>query len=260
VAALDAIVAGSGGLIEYDRAAELLTVHGKIEERPYRDLLTCYGTHADKAVIHGVLRGLRDRSLLFIGDDELRALETFARRIRGEIFFARRWFIVEGQAEYLLVHAMARELGYDLDEYGVAVIDAMNNGHPATFAALARALAIPWLAVFDGDAAGHQYCQNIVARDFAQAFVTDRCKTLAAGDIEAQLIADGLEADLKTALTRIGVAGAATADLAALLGYLRDHKTAYAAELAAMMRGNAALAGRMPQAFRDAIAVLRGLP
>jgi putative ATP-dependent endonuclease of OLD family len=205
------------------------------------------------------LRNLRDHALLFIGDEELRALETFARRIRGEIFFARRWFIVEGQAEYLLVHAIARELGYDLDEHGVAVIDAQNNGNPAIFAALARALAIPWLAVFDGDGAGHGYCQSIVARDFEAAFVAIRCRTLAAGDLEAQLVADGLEPELKTALTNIGVAGAAAADQAALLGYLRGHKTAYSAELATLLRGNAALAGRMPKAFRDAIADLRGL-
>jgi len=259
VAALDAVVAGSGGLLDYDRAAETLTVHGKLDEQRYQDLLTCYDTHADRADIHSVLRGLRDRALLFIGDEELRALETFARRIRGEIFFARRWFIVEGQAEYLLVHAIARELGYDLDEHGVAVIDAQNNGNPVIFAALARALAIPWLAVFDGDGAGHGYCQSIVARDFEAACVERRCRTLAAGDLEAQLVADGLEPELKTALTNIGVAGAAAADQAALLGYLRRHKTAYSAELATLLRGNAALARRMPKAFRDAIADLPGL-
>jgi putative ATP-dependent endonuclease of OLD family len=259
VAALDTVVGGSGGSIEYDRAAELLTVHGRLEEKAHRDLQTCYGTHADRAVIQGVLRDLRNRALLFIGDDELRALETFARRIRGEIFFARRWFIVEGQAEYLLVHAMARELGYDLDEHGVAVIDAQNNGSPAIFAALARALAIPWLAVFDGDAAGHGYCQSIAARHFDAASVAGRCRILTAGDIEAQMIADGLEAELRTALARSGVPGAATADPPALVGHLRAHKTAYAVELAALMHGNAVLAGRMPQAFRDAIADLRGL-
>jgi hypothetical protein len=73
------------------------------------------------------------------------------------------------------------------------------------------------------------------------------------------LVADGLEPELKTALTNIGVAGAAAANQAALLGYLRGHKTAYSAELATLLRGNAALAGRMPKAFRDAIADLRGL-
>lgn len=259
VADLDAVVAGSGGMMEYDRAAALLTVHGKLEQNRYRALLTCYGTHADRAVIHGVLRDLHNRALLYIGDDELRSLETFARRIRGEIFFARRWFIVEGQAEYLLVQAIARELDYDLDEHGVAVIDAQNNGNPAIFAALARALSIPWLAVFDGDDAGQGYCQSIEARDFDAAFVTARCRTHAADDIEAQMIADGLDAELRTALTRAGVAAAATVDAAALPNLLRAHKTGYAAALVDMMRGNAALTSRMPQAFRDAIADLRGL-
>jgi putative ATP-dependent endonuclease of the OLD family len=259
VDALDEVVAKSGGVLEYERAGQLLTVRGELEERRYRDLQTCYGTHPDRAVVQGVLRELLDRSRLFIGDDELRALETFARRIRGEIFFARRWLIVEGQAEYLLMHAIGRELGYDLDEHGVAVIDAKNNGNPATFAALARALSIPWLAVFDGDAAGQQYCQSIQARNFDPTFVSARCGRLAAGELEEQLIADGLESELKRALQQIGVANAATADPTALLTMLRGHKTAYSAELASMMRGNAALAQRMPQPFRDAIAALRGL-
>ncbi len=166
---------------------------------------------------------------------------------------------MEGQAEYLLVHAMARELGYDLDEHGVAVIDAQNNGNPTIFAALARALAIPWLAVFDGDAAGLGYCQSIATRGFDAAFVAARCRTLAADDVEAQLIADGLEAELRTVLISIDVAGAATANQAELIGHLRKHKIAYAAELANMMRGNAALASKMPRPFRDSIADLRGL-
>ncbi len=259
VPAIDAVVAASGGAIEYEHASQQLTVHGRLDQQRYRDLLTGYGTHPDRAVIHGVLRGMHDRSLLFIPDEELRALETFARRIRGEIFFATRWFIVEGQAEYLLVHAMARELGYDLDEHGVAVIDAMNNGHPATFAALARALSIPWLAVFDGDQAGQQYCQGIQNRDFDPTFVAARCRRHAAGDLEAQLVADGLDAELRAVLTRLGVAGAASASGTALVDLLRDHKTAYAAELGNTLRGNAALAGRMPQTFREAITDLRGL-
>lgn len=259
VDALDPVVANSGGALEYERAAQLLTVHGELAQSSYRDLQTCYGTHPDRAVVQGVLRELLDRSQLFIPDDELRALETFARRIRGEIFFARRWFIVEGQAEYLLMHAMGRELGYDLDEHGVAVIDAKNNGNPATFAALARALSIPWLAVFDGDAAGQQYCEGIQARHFDQVFVNARCQRLPAGELEEQLVAEGLETELKMVLQQIGVANAATADPATLLAMLRGRKTGYAAELASMMRGNAALAQRMPQTFRDAIAALRGL-
>jgi putative ATP-dependent endonuclease of the OLD family len=174
VAALDPIIANSGGLLTFDRATNTLTVNGELDENRYRDLQASYGTHPERAVVSGVLRQLRDTSRLFIGDDELRALETFARRIRGEIFFAKRWFIVEGQAEYLLVHALARALGYDLDEHGVAVIDAVNNGNPATFAVLARALSIPWLAVFDGDPAGVGYCDSIGNRHFSPAVEEER--------------------------------------------------------------------------------------
>ena len=209
---LDGVVAASGGLLLYDRPTQNLTVLGVLSEDLYRDLLTAYGTHPDRAVIHGVLRDLKDRSLLFMSDEELFALETFARRIRGEIFFARRWLIIEGQAEYLIVHALGRAVGYDLDEHGVSVIDAMNNGHPATFAALARALSIPWLAVLDGDQAGQQYVQAITGRQFAPAFVAQRCRTLTAGHLEQQLLADGLEPDLRAILQELGQADAQAID------------------------------------------------
>lgn len=205
----------------------------------------------------GILRELRDQTRLYISDVELRSLETFARRIRCEIFFAKRWFIVEGQAKYLVVHAMARALDYDLDERGVAVIDAMNNGNPALFAALARALSIPWIAVFDGDQAGTSYCDGIRRRNFDATFVADRCRTHAAGTLEEQLIADSLELELRDILATLEHADAVTLTVPDLLGRLEDNKTAFAAELAARM--TPALAQRMPQQFREAIAALRGL-
>jgi putative ATP-dependent endonuclease of OLD family len=259
VAALDAAVANSGGLLTYERASQTLTVAGKLEEALYRTLLTCYGTHPDRAAIQIVIRQLRDETRLFMSEEELRALETFARRIRGEIFFARRWMIVEGQAEYLLIHGLGQGLGYDLDEHGVSVIDAQNNGSPDTFAALARALGIPWCAVFDGDLAGQSYVTSIAARDFEAAFVAQRCKTLAAGTLEQQLLADGLEMDLRQILLTIGHADAPTMDRPALERCLDKNKTRYAAELAKRIAADPALAQRMPQAFRDAITSLRGL-
>lgn len=256
---LDALVAALGGLLTYERAAQKLTVNGKLEEDVYRRLLTCYGAHADRVAIHGVLRGLRDRSLLYMPESELRSLETFARRIRGEIFFARRWMIVEGQSEYLIVHALARRLGYDLDEHGVSVIDAVNNGNPATFAALARALGIPWVAVLDGDEAGREYVDGIRSRDFEEAYVNDRCRLLTAGNLEQQLLADGLEPELRSILQNMGHADAANVDRPTLEQRLADMKTRYAAELAARIASDAGLGARMPQAFRDAIEALRGL-
>ena len=255
---LDAVVNGSAGRLHYDRVSETLTVSGALDDRCYRALLRCGGTHDQRAEIEHALRDLRDRASLYVTDDELRDLDTFARRMRGEIFFAERWLIVEGQADYLLVHALARAQDYDLDQHGVTVIDAQNNGNPATFAVLARALAIPWLAVFDGDEAGRRYVEAIRRRGFTDA--ATRCRTHPSGDLEAQLVADGLGPELRDILAELGIGDAATWTDKTLTQRLRDnYKTSCAAALAARVRGEPNLVQRALAAFRTAIKDLRGL-
>ena len=256
---LDDVVNQSNGLIDYEAASRKLTVNGVLDEAHYRALLQCCGTHERRTEITGTLRDLRDRSALYIADSELQSLETFARRMRGEIFFARRWMIVEGQADYLILHALARALDYSLDEHGVSVIDAQNNGRPDTFAALARALAIPWLAVFDGDDAGQGYVQAITKRGFSQTDVAARCHTHQAGDLEAQLVAEGLGPELREILTELGHRDAAELTDDALLQRLRSNKTPCAAGLAARLQSDQRLAQRAPVTFRTAIAQLPGI-
>ena len=231
---LSDVVARSSGQLEYDRVSKTLTVTGTLSESTYRALLTCCGQHDQRSELERILRDLRDRSSLYIGDDELQSLETYARRMRGEVFFAERWLIVEGQADYLLLQALAYAMDYDLDAHGVSVIDAQNNGNPATFAALARALAIPWLAVFDGDDAGRRYMAAIATRGFTTDEVEKRCATHEAGDLEAQLVADGFDADLREIVGELGAQRVSTDD--ELLAQVRERKTDCAALLAARFR------------------------
>ena len=256
---LDSVVANASGLT-YERGSGTLTIHGALDERTYRRLLACCAHENNRAELESRLRDLLDRSSLYVANGELQALETYARRMRGEIFFAERWLIVEGQADHLLVHAIAHGLDYDLDRHGVSVIDAQNNGNPATFAALARALDIPWLAVFDGDQAGLNYVKAILNRGFPEAEVAHRCGTHDAGDLEAQLLADGLGPELRAALAAVGVSNTQRLGEDALLSELRDgKKIACAAELSTRFRADTALAQRGPTAFRDAIGRLRSL-
>ena len=253
------VVERSNGRLRYDAAAETLTVRGVLEEKTFRTLLACCGSHDRRRELEGVLRDLRTRSALYIDDEELGSLETYARRMRGEVFFADRWLIVEGQADYLIVHALASALDYDLDAHGVSVIDAQNNGHPATFAALARALEIPWLAVFDGDGAGKDFVNAIGRRGFNEDELARRCRTHRAGDLERELLAGGLGAELRSVLSDLGVAGAAQFDDHEVGTALRSQKTAYAAALSRVLRVNPDLVQHTLPMFRWAIEQLPGL-
>lgn len=248
-----------GGSLSYEQATETLTVHGKLDKETYQKLLSLCGSGENGNEYQRRLLDLHNRSSLYIGDDELQSLETWGRRMRGEIFFSERWLIVEGQADYLIVHAVAHALDYNLDQHGVSVIDAQNNGNPATFAALARALGIPWLAVFDGDKAGQDYVQAIGKRISDHAESRSRCQTHPAGDLEAQLVADGLGPELREILATLEVQDAHELNDEKLAYCLRNQKTAYAAEFAERVRQDTSLAQRSLEAFRDAIEGLQGL-
>lgn len=257
---LTPIVAGSGGLLEYDNGLSELVIKGELPTPTYNSLLVAYHGQPETADYHAKLRVARDASLEYIRDDELTKLETFARRIRGEIFFASKWLLVEGQSEYHILHGMAKALGFDFDEHGVSVIDFQNNGNPECFAALGRALGYPWIMVVDGDLAGNQFLAAVRGRNFDAEQMAQRSKRLPAGTLEHQLVADGLQPELKAILAAQGVANVATMNDAELVAALKDDKCGYAAELGVQCAASLALAQRMPLALREAIDALRALP
>ena len=243
-------------LLHYEQASSTLRVAGIFGENTRRRVLGHCGSHEQPQELARALRELRDRSSRYIGDDELRSLETFAQRIRGEIFFAERWLIVEGQADYLIVHALAHAMEYDLDGFRVSVIDAQNNGSPQAFAALARALDILWVAVFDGDAQGNKYKRQILKLGSEKAKLKQLCLSHSAGDLEKQLVEDGFGSELRGILAELGVRGASDLTDEALVKRLRKRKMGYAAKLADRFRVDPNLARRGPAAFREGIGTL----
>ena len=72
------------------------------------------------------------------------------RPVRGEIFFARRWILVERVTEYLLLHAVGKALDRPLDKYGVSVIDFQKSGNAGIYPTLAVGFRIPWHMICDG--------------------------------------------------------------------------------------------------------------
>lgn len=257
---LNPVIANSEGLLEYDGGLTELVIKGELPTAIYQSLLVAYHGQPETADYHAKLRAARDASLEYIRDEELIKLETFARRIRGEIFFASKWLLVEGQSEYHIMHGMAKALGYDFDEHGVSVIDFQNNGNPESFAALGRALGYPWVMVVDGDLAGTQFLASVAGRNFDVEHMAQRSKQLPAGVLEEQLVADGLQLELKNILEAQGVANTASLSDVELIAELKDDKCGYAAELGAQCAASLPLAERMPLALREAIDVLRALP
>lgn len=250
---LHSVIDHSHGLLAYDRARKVLTVKGELDKGTYRRLLKCFGTHAERPQIQTALKRLRDESRVYIADDDLESLETWARRMRGEVFFADRWMIVEGQADFLIVDALARALEYDFDQHGVTLIDAKNPGNPAQFAALARALGIPWLAVFDGDAEGQKFIRDIRKRGFSEDEVRWRCRTHANRNLEAQLVHD-LGERITPFLRELGVNRGLDGDK--LIDSLHN-RSGLAILLANKLNGDPSFARYLPEAFRKAIQDLR---
>jgi putative ATP-dependent endonuclease of OLD family len=253
---LQAVIQNHPDLLSYDTGAGHLVVSGRLSLEIYREILTAFGQDQRRATIEPVLRRLKDTSAEYVSDDELVQLETFARRIRGEIFFARRWLLIEGQCEYLLSHALGNAVGYSLDENGVSVIDCQNNGYPQIFAVLARALGIPWFAVFDGDQEGTGFTESIRGRDFSPPEMNLRCSNLA-GTLEQQLIADGVQAELRGCLTSAGISTANITNDVELLEKLTANKIGYARELVLRINSDQALATRILAPIRNAIQNLR---
>lgn len=255
--ALARLIGRSNDLLEYERRTQTLTIKRQLDKTTYKKLRKCCKSHKRANEVLSALKELCAESGRYICDKELQSLETWARRMRGEVFFAEKWMIVEGQADYLIVEVLAHARGYDLDEYGVALIDAQNNGTPDTFAALASALGIPWLAVFDGDDSGRQFIKNICNRGFDKDEVNRRCRLHNAGTLEQQLVRD-LGDNFTPIIKKLG--GRPELKGENLADWLHQNKKSdYPIKLAEEVRKDPSFAKYLPEAFRQAIGDLRDL-
>ncbi|MCY4001835.1 MAG: DUF2813 domain-containing protein, partial [Bacteroidetes bacterium] len=239
--------------INVQQSPPVLTVKGILDEKTLQKIVSGYSDPVIQDQAEKVLNDLKKRSDIYVADDMLRSLETFAQRIRGEIFFAVRWLIVEGQTDYVIVHALAHAMGYNLDSYGISVIDAQNNGKPIFFGILAHALNIPWQAVFDGDDAGREYLQQLNQIGLNDSEVGQRCHTHEVGDLESQLIADGFASDLRVVLAELGIPNAENLPESDILSNLRKRKLSYGTVFAEHLRHKSDLTSNMLRAFQIAI-------
>ena len=256
VEGLERIVNGSRGLLEHNRLTGVLTAKGRVDESTFSKLQHCFTDHDNVDEISTALEELRNESVLYMADDELRKLETWARRMRGEVFFAEKWMIVEGQSDYLIVEALAQALDYDLDEHGVTLIDAKNGGDPFSFVVLARALSIPWIAVLDRDVEGNKVLERLRKRGFDPEELRRRYRMHEAGSLEKQLVKD-LGRELGPLARECGVDP--NLEGSSLAKELHREWARLSALLAERVRNDRSFTQYLPPAFRAAINDLREL-
>lgn len=257
---LDGFMRGGGG-----RVFERHQSTGRVAARSWFDnamagrLAHCYRDDADVAARTAEVERLRHTCRILPTAEDEEELGFHGRRVRGEIFFARRWILVEGVTEYLLLHALGRALGLPLDRHGIAVIDFQQSGNAGIYPALADAFGIPWHMITDGDHEATKFKQQILDRGFVEADLVDRFVTLPApNDLEDQLLADGHEQLLRTILASISGNSALTCDLAEFRSRLKNRKTGYMGTLSLRVANDRALAEAMPAPFVNLIRSLGG--
>jgi len=192
-------------------------------------------------------------------DTELTELQDSAKRIRGEIFFARKWLLVEGQSDYIVMSAASELLDYPFDANGVSIIDVQNCGKSESFAALARVFGFPWAALFDGDSSGDELVQKIKKREFTQALQDKAIFQFPSKiDLEAALV-DSLPSDITDAiLVELGkYDGISAISNKRRAKLLRNSKILAASKLAEKIRAGEVEKSDLPKEVADVVNYLQ---
>jgi putative ATP-dependent endonuclease of OLD family len=212
-------------LLSKDATTGAVASTATIPEDVGADLAKSYRTDPNAADLAARAARFRRDCRVLISEDEERELSFLGRRLRGEIFFARRWCLVEGQCEYLLVQAIGQALGYDLDQHGVTVIDFKNNGSAGIYAGLADAFGVPWHMMTDSDDEKVKFEAELIRRGFSSDDLKLHFDSLPApNNLEDQLIADGHELLLRTILSEFIGAAANACTTDELKKHLRKRK------------------------------------
>lgn len=118
---------------------------------------------------------------------EICNLNTYVQRSRGEILFARKWLLYEGQSEDVILPYFAKILGKDFDASGVSGIIYRSNGSAGPFAKLAKVLSIPWVMLADNDEQGRQTVGEVRNCGYSEDVISSQVLLNSTTDFENEL-------------------------------------------------------------------------
>jgi len=244
--------------IHYEPAAASLTVRGKLSKETYRKIMACFTVPATRDENTRSLKELHERTQSYISDAEIMAIQTSARRMRGEIFFAKAWLLCEGQADHYLLHAFADASEFHLDPNNITVIDYQNGGSPGLFASLARAFGFPWLMICDHDTGGQSNIKDLENCGFNSKDIGFHVEKTTEPDLESDLVKSNLRGlALDSAKELYSATGSETDD--ELITLLKRDKLRSAANLSARIRAAKPPSTDWPSSFKNLFEKLKGV-
>ena len=120
-------------------------------------------------------------------DTELCGLNMYIQRNRGDILFAKKWFLYEGQSEDVILPYFAQLLGKDFDEYGINGIMYRSNGSAGAFIKLAKVLSIQWVLLGDNDEQGRSTINEILNCGYEKKDIAEILQLTKTKDFEHEL-------------------------------------------------------------------------
>jgi len=250
---------GKGVKYIYHPGNLILTLNSKMNDREYGNLISLYKNNTNTCK---EIDKLYNESQLYLRDDELADLDMYAKRIRGEILFARAWLLCEGQCEYMLLRFFAGLLGTPLDQAGIAVVDFQNNGSVGAFVGLARTFEIPWVMTCDNDSEKDKFITQIKERGVKDEEISELVKPLSGTgvDIEMFLVRNGFESEYLQIFEEKRIEmdnkdGGPEFEIK-MISRLKSDKTGFTISLIEKLRKNNADASRVPMFFKELISYL----
>jgi len=183
----------------------------------------------------GVVSTWQVREQRFSAED-LRKFSYHLRIRNGVAMFARCWLLVEGETEFWALSELARLLGFDFAQEGVACVEFAQCG-VQVLVRMARELGIEWHVLADGDNAGQAYAST-VRHELQDEDASERLTVLAERDIENSFWSHGFEAVFREAA---GISAAAPVSAARVIAKAIQRRSkpylAFAVARAAAERG-----------------------
>ena len=175
------VVNAFSGVIKIDETSKTVTIVKPINQTIAKAIRGCC-----KDSVANIEKIIADAYQIF-SDTELCELNTYIQRNRGDILFAKKWFLYEGQSEDVIIPYFAHLLGKNFDEHGVSGIVYRNNGSAGAFIKLAKVLNIQWVLLGDNDEQGRATKNEILNCGYTKQDIAKRFQLTQTKDFEHEL-------------------------------------------------------------------------